>query len=181
MEEIDVLVNSAGVGLVRAAHEATMADFSRLMGVDFQGVWLCCKYAIPQMKRQRQGVIINIGSVHGTATTENYALYAGAKSGLAGFTRGLAVQYGREGIRANVVSPGLVDGTQTRALAAELAGDAQRWMDEFIRRNQALAIAISAEDIGKAVAFLASDDAKAITGIEMRVDAGVLAQLASND
>ena len=179
--KIDILVNGAGIGLVKAAHETAMDEFARLFAVDFQGVWLCCKFAISQMRKQRKGAIVTIGSVHGTATLPNYSLYAGAKAGLAGFTRGLAVQYGRDGIRANIVSPGLVDGSQTRAILNELGTDPQQWMDQFIERHQALPVAILAEDIGRAVAFLASDDARAITGIEVCVDAGVLAQLSSGD
>jgi NAD(P)-dependent dehydrogenase (short-subunit alcohol dehydrogenase family) len=178
---IDILVNNAGVGLIRQTHETTLDEFSRLVAVDFQGVWLCCKYAIPAMQKQKKGSIVNIGSVHGTATLPDYSLYAGAKAGLAGFTRGLAVQYGVDGIRANIISPGLVDGSQTRSVLGRLGLNAQTWIHEFVEKHQALTAAVTALDIGHAVVFLASDDARAITGVELPVDAGTLAQLTSRN
>jgi NAD(P)-dependent dehydrogenase (short-subunit alcohol dehydrogenase family) len=177
--QIDVLVNSAGIGLIRAPHQATMVEFVRLFEVDFQGAWLCCRAAIPYMLERKSGAIVNIGSVHGMATMPGYSLYAGAKAGLAGFTRGLAVEYGPHGIRANLVAPGLVDGSQTRAILTDLGHDPEKWIAEFLIRHQALPTSILAQDIGRAVVFLASDDARAITGTELPVDAGALAQLAS--
>ena len=64
---VDLLVNSAGIGLISAPHETSMAEFTRLVAVDLRGCWLRCKYALPLMLRQRSGAIVNIGSVHGTA------------------------------------------------------------------------------------------------------------------
>lgn len=176
---VDVLVNSAGIGLIRAPHHATLAEFNRLLAVDLQGAWLCCKAAIPFMLKQNRGAIVNIGSVHGMATMPGYSLYAGVKAGLGGFTRGLAVEYGPHGIRANLVAPGLVDGTQTRAVLTSLGHDPEAWIAKFQSRDQALPISILAQDIGRAVVFLASDEARAITGVELPVDAGALAQLTS--
>lgn len=178
---VDVVVNSAGIGLIRAPHEASMDEFTRLVAVDLQGAWLCCKYAIPFMVKQKSGAIVNISSVHGIATQSGYPLYAGVKAGLAGFTRGLAVQYGSSGIRANSIAPGLVDGSQTRAVLRDLGHDPEPWIETFLRRHQALQTSILAEDIGRAVVFLASDDARSITGVELPVDAGTLAQLSSKD
>jgi NAD(P)-dependent dehydrogenase (short-subunit alcohol dehydrogenase family) len=178
---VDVLVNSAGIGLIRAPHEATIAEFARLVAVDLQGAWLCCKYALPFMLKQRSGAIVNIGSVHGTATLPDYSLYAGVKAGLSGFTRGLAAQYGSAGIRANSIAPGLVDGSQTRAVLRAVGHDPGPWIAEFLKKHQALQTPILAQDIGRAVVFLASDDARAITGVELPVDAGALVQLASKD
>jgi NAD(P)-dependent dehydrogenase (short-subunit alcohol dehydrogenase family) len=177
--QVDVLVNSAGIGLIRAPHEATLAEFTRLLGVDLQGAWLCCKAAIPFMLRQKSGAIVNIGSVHGMATMPGYSLYAGVKAGLGGFTRGLAVEYGPHGIRANLIAPGLVDGSQTRAVLTDLGHDPAAWIAAFLKQNQALETSILPQDIGRAVVFLASDDARAITGVELPVDAGALVQLAS--
>jgi NAD(P)-dependent dehydrogenase (short-subunit alcohol dehydrogenase family) len=180
-QQVDVLINSAGIGLIRAPHETTAQEFNRLVAVDLQGTWLTCKYAIPLMLRQGKGSIVNIGSVHGTATLADYSLYAAVKAGVAGFTRGLALQYGRNGIRANSVAPGLVDGSQTRAVLRDLGHDPEPWMTSFLGRHQALQTPIVPEDIGRAVVFLASDDARAITGVDLAVDAGALAQLSSRD
>jgi NAD(P)-dependent dehydrogenase (short-subunit alcohol dehydrogenase family) len=178
-QRVDILVNSAGVGLIRPVADATEEEFDRLMSIDLRGVWLCSKYVIPHMQRQKRGAIINVASVHGRATMPLYGLYSAMKAGVAGLTRGIAVQYGPDGIRANTISPGLVDGKQSREIAAQLSPDPEEWLQEFVRRDQCLPQFIQPEDIGRVVAFLASDDARAITGAEIPVDAGLWAQLAS--
>ncbi len=178
---LDSLVNNAGVGLIRAAAEASEAEYDRLHAIDLRGAWLCAKYAIPHMQRQGGGAIINIASVHARATMPLYALYAAMKSGIVGLTRGLAVQYGPDGIRSNAVLPGLVDGKQTRDVIGQFVPDVQQFIDAFVRRNQAVPRAVEPRDIGRVVAFLASDDARAITGVEIPVDAGLLAQMISRD
>jgi NAD(P)-dependent dehydrogenase (short-subunit alcohol dehydrogenase family) len=176
---LDVLVNNAGIGLIRAVAETSEEEFDQLASIDLRGMWLCCKYAIPHMRRQKQGSIINIASVHSRATLPKFGLYAAIKAGVAGLSRGIAVQYGPDGIRANTVSPGLVDGKQTREIVAQLSSDVQDYLDDFVRSEQALPQLIQPEDIGNLVAFLASDDARMITGAEIPVDGGTWVQLSS--
>lgn len=176
---LDILVNNAGIGLIRPVAEASEEEFDQLASIDLRGMWLCCKYAIPYMRRQKQGSIINIASVHSQATQPQFGLYAAMKAGVAGLSRGIAVQYGPDGVRANTVSPGLVDGKQTRQIVAQLSSDVQGYLDKFVRSDQALPQLIQPEDIGNLVAFLASDDARMITGAEIPVDAGMWVQLTS--
>ena len=178
---LDVLVNNAGIGLIRPVAETSEDETDRLAAVDFRGLWLCCKYAIPQMQRQNRGSIVNIASIHSHATLPLYGVYASMKAAVVGLTRGIAVQYGPDGIRANAVSPGLVDGQQTREVLAQFTTDVEDWIRDFGRRHQALPNPIQPEDVGNVVAFLASDGARAVTGAEIPVDAGVLAQLLSRD
>ena len=98
---------------------------------------------------------------------------------MAGLTRGIAVQYGPDGIRANTVSPGLVDGKQTREIVAKISNDVEGYLEDFVHSEQALPQLIQPEDIGNLVAFLASDEGRMITGAEIPVDAGMWAQLSS--
>jgi NAD(P)-dependent dehydrogenase (short-subunit alcohol dehydrogenase family) len=178
---LDVLVNNAGVGLVRPPAEVSEEEFDRLAGIDLRGMWLCCKFAIPHMQRQKGGAIVNIASIHSRATMPLYALYAAMKSGVVGLTRGIAVHYGSEGIRCNAVCPGLVDGLQTRQVVSKFARDVDVYLQNFVHRRQALPVLIQPRDIGKMVAFLASDDAQAVTGAEIPVDAGTWAMLTDRD
>jgi NAD(P)-dependent dehydrogenase (short-subunit alcohol dehydrogenase family) len=178
-KRLDILVNNAGIGLVRPIAEASEEEFDQLAAIDLRGMWLCCKYAIPHMRRQKEGSIVNIASVHSRATLPQFGLYAAMKAGVAGLTRGIAVQYGPEGIRANTVSPGLVDGRQTRDIVAQLSDDVEGYLNDFVRCEQTLPKLIQPEDIGNLVAFLASDDARMITGVEIPVDAGMWVQLNS--
>jgi NAD(P)-dependent dehydrogenase (short-subunit alcohol dehydrogenase family) len=178
-KRLDILVNNAGIGLVRPIAEASEEEFDQLAAIDLRGMWLCCKYAIPHMRRQKEGSIVNIASVHSRATLPQFGLYAAMKAGVAGLTRGIAVQYGPEGIRANTVSPGLVDGRQTRDIVTQLSDDVEGYLNDFVRCEQTLPKLIQPEDIGNLVAFLASDDARMITGVEIPVDAGMWVQLNS--
>jgi NAD(P)-dependent dehydrogenase (short-subunit alcohol dehydrogenase family) len=175
------LVNSAGVGLIAPVADATEKEFDRITEVDLRGMWLCCKFVIPHMQKQGSGSIINIGSVHARATLPLFGIYAAMKAAVSGLTRGIAVQYGPDNIRANTICPGLVDGAQTREIVAKLTSDVDGWLDVFVRRHQAIPRLIQAEDVGELVAFLASDEARSITGAEIPVDAGAWVQLASRD
>ena len=84
-------------------------------------------------------------------------------------------------VRFNAICPGLVDGAQTREIVAKLTSDVDGWLDEFVRRHQAIPRLIQPEDVGDLVAFLASDEARSITGAEIPIDAGAWVQLASRD
>lgn len=178
---IDILVNSAGIGLIRPITEATEEEFDRLAAIDLRGMWLCCKFVIPHMQKQKSGSIVNIASVHSRATLPRFGLYAAIKAGVLGLTRSIAVEYGPDRVRANAVCPGLVDGIQTREIVAKLAPDVDGWLNEYVRRHQAIPELIQPGNVGRLVAFLASDDARGITGAEIPIDAGSWVQLASRD
>jgi NAD(P)-dependent dehydrogenase (short-subunit alcohol dehydrogenase family) len=178
---LDVLVNSAGVGLLRPVAEASEEEFDRLAAIDLRGMWLCCKYAIPHMQNQKSGAIVNIASVHSRGTMPRFGLYAAMKAGAVGLTRGIAVQYGPDNIRANAICPGTVDGIQTREIIAKLSSDVDGWLDDYVRRHQAIPQLIQPEDVGHLVAFLSSDEARLLTGAEIPIDAGTWAQLISRD
>jgi NAD(P)-dependent dehydrogenase (short-subunit alcohol dehydrogenase family) len=178
---LDVLVNSAGIGLVRPVADANEEEFDRLASIDLRGMWLCCKFAIPHMQRQKSGAIVNIASVHSRVTIPGFGIYAAMKAGVAGLTRGIAVEYGPDNIRANAVSPGLVDGKQTREIVAKLTPDVEGWLNDYVRRHQAIPQVIQPEDVGRLVAFLASEEARSITGAEIPIDAGTWAQAISRD
>jgi len=178
---LDVLVNSAGIGMIRAVADATEEEFDRVAGIDLRGLWLCCKFAIPHMQKHRGGAIVNIASVHSRGTVPQFGVYAAMKAGVVGLTRGIAVQYGPDNIRANAICPGLVDGLQTRQILANVTSDVEGWLNDFVRRCQAIPQLIQPEDVGRLAAFLASDEARYITGAEIPIDAGIWAQLTSRE
>jgi NAD(P)-dependent dehydrogenase (short-subunit alcohol dehydrogenase family) len=169
---LDGLVNSAGIGLVKPAADITVEEWTRLVDTDLRGAWLCAKAAIPLMVDAGGGSIVNIGSVQAIGPHVGFAVYSAAKAGLVGLTRGIAADYGRVGIRCNVVHPGLVDGDQSRRILEAMGYDAQAWIDTYLTTRQMLPIAISAEDIGATVAFLLGPHSRSVTGAEFVVDAG---------
>ena len=95
--QIDILVNSAGLGLVKPIDTVTDDEFDKLMDTDLRGVWLCSKYVLPAMRRRKKGSIINISSVHECASLAGYELYAAAKAAVSALTRGIAIQYRKGG------------------------------------------------------------------------------------
>jgi NAD(P)-dependent dehydrogenase (short-subunit alcohol dehydrogenase family) len=172
--EISVLVNNAG-GLfapTQAAEAFSVEQWTRALSVNLTGSWLCARAVIPEMKAARGGRIINI-----TSTTFDYGLptemapYISAKGGIVGLTRALARELGPYDITVNAVAPGLVQPNVRRENANVSADKLQSIFDlvvaqQCIRRNGEVA------DLTGPVAFLASDEARFITGQVLNVDGG---------
>lgn len=164
-----VLVNSAGV-LQRTLppEELTLREWDFVARVDLRGTYLCCARFGAAMARAGGGAIINIASVAGMGSGPLHA-YGPAKAGVINLTECLAAEWGPQGVRVNAVSPGfthtpaLEKGITTRTLAAE-----------DMTANCALGRLVQAREIAHAVAFLASAQAGAITGVNLPVDAGYL-------
>jgi NAD(P)-dependent dehydrogenase (short-subunit alcohol dehydrogenase family) len=173
---LQILVNNAGVNAYFDPVAMTEADWDRFMGVDLKGVWLCAKHAVPEMRRGGGGVIVNIASIHAHMTTSGMFPYAGAKSGVVGLTRSLAIDLGPEGIRVVAVCPGwiatqLVEEALDRSLEPEAAR--RRVVEQHPVRRLG-----RPEDVAAFVAYLASDDASFITGVPLLVDGGLSARFA---
>ncbi|GAA1592964.1 SDR family oxidoreductase [Kribbella sancticallisti] len=159
---LDALVNSAGVGLRKPGAEATPEEFDELHAINYRGPWTCIREVLPIPLENGGGAIVNIGSVHAAGAAETFTLYAATKAALAALTRGIARDYGRR----NIVHPGAVESRGNEHLLAD-----------FVATKQMLPTAVEAIDIGNAVAFLLSAEARAITGVELFVDAGTTAML----
>ncbi len=171
---IEVMVNCAGIaGPTALIEEIDLADWQRCMAVGLDAVFLCCRKAIPQMRRAGRGCIINISS---TAGWHGYPLrtpYAAAKWAVIGVTKSIAMELGPAGIRANVICPGSIDGERMDRVIAFEAAHKNR-SEEQIRRKYtggvSLRTFINAEDIADAALFLASPAASKITGQVINVD-----------
>jgi NAD(P)-dependent dehydrogenase (short-subunit alcohol dehydrogenase family) len=174
---IDVLVNNAGVNAYFDAAEMTETQWDQVFAVDLKGAWLCAKHVLPPMRERRAGAIVNIASIHATLTIAGMFPYAAAKSGLVGLTRSLALDCAPLGIRVNAVSPGwtrtqLVEewfGLQPNRAAAEAS---------VMQAHPLRRIATPAE-IANVVAFVASDEASAMTGASVAVDCGLGVQFST--
>jgi NAD(P)-dependent dehydrogenase (short-subunit alcohol dehydrogenase family) len=179
---LDGVVNNAGVGLTRLAHEASERDFDRVHGVDVRGLWAVSgAFARQRIEAGGGGAIVNVSSVHARATEERYAIYASAKAAVEGLTRGMAVELGPHAIRVNAIAPGYVHSEQGLELLAAVTGDAAAWAERTVSRDQALPEPISALDCGWTAGFLLSPLAHGITGQSIAVDAGMTARLTRRD
>jgi 3-oxoacyl-[acyl-carrier protein] reductase len=164
--QLDVLVNNAGVTRDNVIMMLKPEDFDVVIDTNLRSAWLCCKAASRQMMRKRTGRIINITSVVGMAGNGGQTNYSASKAGLIGLTKSLAKEVASRGITVNAVAPGFI-GTD---MTAEL-DDA---MKETAISHIPLGRMGEPEEVAKAVAFLASDDAGYITGQVLVVDGGML-------
>ena len=159
---VDVLVNNAGITRDGLILRMTEEDFDQVIATNLKGAFLCAKKAARIMMKQRYGRIISISSVVGVHGNAGQANYAASKAGLIGMTKSLAKELGSRHITANAVAPGFIDTDMTRVLpeAAKTA----------LLGQIPLGALGQPEDIGSAVAFLASEQAGYITGQVLGVD-----------
>jgi NAD(P)-dependent dehydrogenase (short-subunit alcohol dehydrogenase family) len=162
---LDVLVNNAGVAVFAPLMETSDADWSRVLAVNLTGPFLCTKAAVPLMRRQGGGAIVNITSISGLRASTLRSAYGTSKAGLAHLTKQLAVELAELGIRVNGVAPGPVD----TAMAKEVHSAAIRadYHDAIPLNRYGLE-----EELAEAVFFLCSDKASYITGQTLAVDGG---------
>ena len=162
---LDVLFNNAGIAARERVTEQDEEGWDRILRVNLRGVYVCSKYAIPQMRRPG-GAIVNTASVVGLVGVRNRAAYATSKGAIVTLTKNMALDYAAEGIRVNAVCPGFV----RTGLTKKLFADPER--ERAITAMHPLGRLASPEEIARAVLFLASDDAAMITGQALAVDGG---------
>ena len=160
--ELDVLVNCAGVDWYGLLQDMDEADWRQLFGVNVDGMFRCCKLAIPAMVRAGQGCIINVASVLGLSGGACESAYSATKGAVISFTRALAKELGPSGIRVNCVAPGVIATDMCANLDAETMAQLAR--DSCVGRNG------RPEDVAKAMEYLA--DAQFVTGHVLNVDGG---------
>jgi cyclopentanol dehydrogenase len=169
--KLDVIVNNAGVSAISMVEETTEEDWDRVMDVNAKGVFLGTKVAIPEMRKAGGGSIINISSQLGLVGTDRSSpQYQASKGAVRLLTKATAIQYAKEGIRANSVHPGPV---LTPMTAARRAIPEDR---EVMLSRIPLGRYGESEDIAYGVLYLASDESSFVTGSELVIDGGWTAQ-----
>ena len=166
---VDILINNAGVSNNPSLERTTPAGFNEDVDANLNGAYNCAHAVLPQMKARRAGVIVNIGSVNGLSAFGD-AAYSAGKAGMISLTKSLALEFGRYNIRANIVCPGTVRTPLWNERASrnpEVLTQLARWYP--------LGRIVEPIEVMRAVAFLASDAASAITGVVLPVDCGLTA------
>lgn len=169
--KLDILVNNAGIAVLRNMTDMTLADFEKQMLVNMTSVFLGTKYVIPPMRANGSGSIVNMSSILGLIGVPGGAAYAASKGSVRLFTKTVALEWAKEKIRCNSVHPGII--------MTNIQNDALRDNPEqFDILNATIPMGYMGEpeDIANCVLFLASDEAKYITGAEFVVDGGFTAQ-----
>ncbi len=167
---LDILVNNAGISGSAANDMLDSSLWDRVMGVNATGVFLGTVAAIPEMRRNGGGSIVNLSSISGlVGQTMVHMAYNASKGAVLTMTKSTAVQFGAENIRCNSVHPGLMPPMRTSGATADPAVRAKMLRGVPLGRNGTV------DEVANAILFLASDEASYVTGAELYVDGGYLA------
>jgi len=177
--QIDILHNNVGILAPGGPVEVTDADWERVMKVNVTAALYCCRHVIPHMAARHAGSIINVSSVASNRQLGvSYVAYPASKAALNGFTRAIAVQHGPDGIRCNALLPGII---RTPMLEQQVMGalgapdDPEAFAAYCARREAVIPLRCLGDpwDVANAALFLASDESRYVTGIELVVDGGI--------
>ena len=163
--KVDILVNNAGIARDQLLMRMSDEDWDSVLTVNLKSAFLCTRAVLRPMIKQRWGRIISMSSIVGVVGNAGQANYASAKAGIIGFTRTIAKEVGSRGITVNAIAPGFIDTQMTQQLE-----DAQR---EELKKRIPVGYIGSPGDVAEAVAFLASEEARYITGQVLHVDGGM--------
>lgn len=159
---VDILINNAGVCLVKQIQDVTYEEWQNVMSVNVGGAFLCTREASKTMIDNKNGLIVNISSVWGEVGGSCESVYSASKSALLGFTKALAKELGWSGIRVNCVSPGVIDTPMNNRFSQE---DIQALRDEIPMGRIG-----TGDDVAKAVLYL--EENEYVTGVNLSVNGG---------
>ncbi len=168
---VDILVNNIAAAMPGSVVDTSEVDFDRVLDVSLRTTFLASKHAVPVMAAKRAGAIVNIGSI-AAFRGGNYVGYAAAKGAIHAMTIDMAYSHGRQGIRVNAIAPGHL--TTPMLLANEGQTPATELRQQMANAAGLLGTEGNGWDVGWAVAFLASDEARWITGVTLPVDSGIM-------
>jgi meso-butanediol dehydrogenase/(S,S)-butanediol dehydrogenase/diacetyl reductase len=166
--QIDILVNNAGAAPTGPFLEASIDDWRAVMATDVDGVFFCTRAALPHLLESK-GCIVNVSSVSGLGGDWNMSFYNAAKGAVSNLTRSLALELGPQGVRVNAVNPSLTFTELTKDMKADKA-----LMARFADRIP-LGRGAEPAEVADVIAFLASNDARFVNGVNLPVDGGLMA------
>lgn len=179
-QKLDILVNNAGIQFVSPVEDFPPEKFEMIMRINLMAAFYTIKYAVPIMKEQKWGRIINIASAHGLVASPFKSAYVASKHGIIGLTKSVALEVAGHGITVNSICPGYVKTPLVLGQVADTAR-ARSMPEEDVIKNVILAAQatkkfVEIEEIAEFVHFLASDSAASITGSGLSIDGGWTAQ-----
>ncbi len=172
--KLDILFNNAGIWIDKKVEDLEVEEWDRIMDINLKGVFLCSKYAVPLMKTQGKGVIVNNSSCNGIIGDYGDPAYCASKGGVALLTKAMALDYARENIRVNAICCGEIE-TQMFLEEARISGKSVDEYREEMASDHPMGRIGTPEEAANAVLFLACDDSSFITGILLSVDGGLTA------
>jgi SDR family mycofactocin-dependent oxidoreductase len=171
---IDVVVCNAGIADVVTTWDLTEEQWDTMLDINLKGYWVTVKYAVPQMLAQKTGGrIIMTSSVAGLKGMAGLAHYCAAKHGVIGLAKTLALEVAAEGITVNTIHPTTVDTPMISGMSEVLGMTSEQFVTSMVT-NPLPVLMVEAQDIANAALWLASDDARYVSGLEVTVDAGLM-------
>jgi meso-butanediol dehydrogenase/(S,S)-butanediol dehydrogenase/diacetyl reductase len=171
---LDILYNNAGIGFARRTHLLTEEEWDRTIDVDLKGVFLGCKYALPELMK-RGGVILSTASIAGLEGSRQMAAYCAAKGGVILLTKSLAMDYAEYGIRVNCICPGAIETPLYESGFENLTPEKRARAHQMFAAMHLLRRTGEPDEIARVALFLCSQDASFITGQAVVVDGGFTA------
>ncbi len=164
--KLNILYNNAGIVRWGNAIECTEEDWNRVIDINLKGAWLCSKFAIPEMVKQRGGSIVNTASIAGCVAFAKIAAYCASKGGLIELTKSMALDFAPNKIRVNAICPGVIKTGMTKGIL-----DDKKTVKGMLKATVIGRLG-EPEDIANAALYLASDDSSFVTGTTLVVDGG---------
>jgi NAD(P)-dependent dehydrogenase (short-subunit alcohol dehydrogenase family) len=170
---LQIVVNNAGMVQVKLLHEYTEAEWDYLMAVNVKSAFFATKHALPHLRRNRRGYIVNVGSISSFVGQAKTPVYTTSKHALLGLTRSIALDYAADGIRANCVCPGITDTPMLRE-HLDSTPDPEATLAGRLRRV-AMGVALTPADVARSLLYFSCEDSAGVTGTSLVVDCGYLA------
>ncbi|HEY7534382.1 MAG TPA: SDR family oxidoreductase [Thermodesulfobacteriota bacterium] len=171
-KKIDILFNNAGVLEPGTVTTTTLESWDKIIDINVKGMFLMCKYVIPHMITKGGGSIINNASVAGIIGCPNTVAYCTSKGAVMQFTRSLAIDHVKQGIRVNTICPGFIRTKMNEDFLDDHSPDAQKKIDEMAAQIVPMGKRGEPIDIAYGVLYLAGDESKYVTGTELVIDGG---------
>lgn len=174
INNIDILVNSAGISHIGKAHNTSEEDFDRIFRVNVKGIYNCLFAAIPLMQKNKGGIIVNVSSVAAIVGLDDRFAYSMSKGAVASMTLSVAKDYLKDNIRCNAVSPARVHTSFVDNFLAKNYPGKEKEMFEKLSKTQPIGRMAKPEEVASVILFLCSDEVAFLTGTDYPVDGGFL-------
>ena len=174
---LDVVFNNAGINIYGEVPDVSDDDWDAVLDTNLKGPFMMCRAAIPHLRQRGGGAIVNTASVQAFATQKTVAAYSASKGAIVSMTMTMALDHAKDGIRVNCIAPGSVRTPMLEESARTFFPDDPAAGMAAFGASHPIGFLTEPEDVAKLVLFLASDDARTITGACYRIDGGLLAAL----
>ena len=169
---LQIIVNCAGIVQIKLLHELDVADWDRLMDINVKSIFLSIKHGIRLLKQNRRSYVVNIGSVGSFISQSSTPAYITSKGAVMMLSKSIALDYAADGVRCNCVCPGITDTPMLRE-HMKMNADSEAALRERLRRVP-IGVALTPNDIAKAVLYFSCEDSAGITGTTLVIDGGYL-------